>query len=308
MNKKIKSLLQQAELYRTQGLLNEAQEKYKLIEDLIKKTEQIKNKEKLLEGIAKKMAALQKDVELVTSAPTTPEMSEHVNTLIKKLFSFSKDSESSTKEDDALEGAIALAKFGQFEGALADLMKLLEIDRLRVTAAKNILRCHLAIGSKEAATKQFSEWEAGDLFSSEQLEKVRVLLDDMVDKKVLSGEQNDDAVQDKASTADSEEDSQDEEEILDISAIAITFDSGPHKGEQVELDVSFQSGNIVSLIISSKDESLVESLNVGVKLEDVHFYSPIAIFRGSGVVSAMTQIKTGPKKGDYSLDIKIESI
>jgi hypothetical protein len=80
------------------------------------------------------------------------------------------------------------------------------------------------------------------------------------------------------------------------------------EGEQVELDVSFQSGNVISLIISSKDEALIENMKVGVKLEDVHFYSPVAIFRGSGIVSAMTQIKSGPKKGDYSLDIKIESL
>jgi len=76
----------------------------------------------------------------------------------------------------------------------------------------------------------------------------------------------------------------------------------------VELDVSFQSGNVISLIVSSKDEHLIENLKVGVRLDDVHFYSPVAIFRGSGVVSAKTQIKSGPKKGDYSLDIKIESL
>lgn len=305
MNNKIKSILKQAELYRSQGLLNEAREKYQTILDLIRKTDQIKNKDKLLEGLEKKMALLEKDIELVTSAPTTPEMSEHVNTLIKKLFSFTKDSEKSTEDDAALEGAIALAKFGQFDGAIAEFGKLLEIDRLRVTSAKNILRCHLTLESKDDALNQFAEWESSDLFSPEQLEKIRVLFNDMLEKKGMAASQ----VNERAEEAVAEIDEQDdEEEILDISAVAITFDSGPHKGEQFELDVSFQSGNIISLIISSNDEILVESLKVGVKLEEVHFYSPIAIFRGSGVVSAMTQIKSGPKKGDFSLDIKIESI
>ena len=305
MNNKIKSILKQAELYRSQGLLNEAMEKYQTILNLIRKTDQIKNKDKLLEGLEKKMALLEKDIELVTSAPTTPEMSEHVNTLIKKLFSFTKDSEKSTEDDAALEGAIALAKFGQFDGAIVEFGKLLEIDRLRVTSAKNILRCHLTLESKDDALNQFAEWESSDLFSPEQLEKIRVLFNDMLEKKGMAASQ----VNERAEEAVAEIDEQDdEEEILDISAVAITFDSGPHKGEQFELDVSFQSGNIISLIISSNDEILVESLKVGVKLEEVHFYSPIAIFRGSGVVSAMTQIKSGPKKGDFSLDIKIESI
>ncbi len=305
MNNKIKSILKQAELYRSQGLLNEAREKYQTILDLIRKTDQIKNKDKLLEGLEKKMILLEKDIELVTSAPTTPEMSEHVNTLIKKLFSFTKDSEKSTEDDAALEGAIALAKFGQFDGAIAEFGKLLEIDRLRVTSAKNILRCHLTLESKDDALNQFAEWESSDLFSPEQLEKIRVLFNDMLEKKGMAASQVNEQAEEAAAEIDEQDD---EEEILDISAVAITFDSGPNKGEQFELDVSFQSGNIISLIISSNDEVLVESLKVGVKLEEVHFYSPIAIFRGSGVVSAMTQIKSGPKKGDFSLDIKIESI
>ncbi len=305
MNNKIKSILKQAELYRSQGLLNEAREKYQTILDLIRKTDQIKNKDKLLEGLEKKMILLEKDIELVTSAPTTPEMSEHVNTLIKKLFSFTKDSEKSTEDDAALEGAIALAKFGQFDGAIVEFGKLLEIDRLRVTSAKNILRCHLTLESKDDALNQFAEWESSDLFSPEQLEKIRVLFNDMLEKKGMAASQVNEQAEEAAAEIDEQDD---EEEILDISAVAITFDSGPHKGEQFELDVSFQSGNIISLIISSNDEVLVESLKVGVKLEEVHFYSPIAIFRGSGVVSAMTQIKSGPKKGDFSLDIKIESI
>ena len=60
--------------------------------------------------------------------------------------------------------------------------------------------------------------------------------------------------------------------------------------------------------MSSNDKLLIESLKVGVRLDDMDFYSPIAIFKGSGVVETNTRIETGPKRGDYSLDIKIHSI
>ncbi len=302
MNKKIKSLLHQAELFRKQGLLNEAKDCFIQVENLIKSSDKMPNKEKLLSGLSKKIADLDREKENVENAPSTPEMSAHVNDLIKKLFSFSnKDKD---ENDAALEGAIALAKFGQFEGALEEFKKLLKVTSKRLSAAKNILRCYLELGSAEKASKQLTEWQNSDLLSEEQLEKVSAFYEDILEKKGLKKETAS-ADEPEAAAVETEED---DEEFLDISAVAITFDSGPYKGEQIELDVSFQSGNVISLIISSKDEKLIENLKVGCRLDDVHFYSPVAIFRGSGVVSAQTQIKSGPKKGDYSLDITIESL
>jgi len=98
-----------------------------------------------------------------------------------------------------------------------------------------------------------------------------------------------------------------EEDYLDISAIKITLDVGPQKGRSLEFDVNFQSGNTLSLIISSRDKSLIENLDVGSKLNNVQFFSPIAIFEGTGIIAEKAQIGTGPKRGDYSLDIKILS-
>lgn len=302
MNKKIKSLLQQAEVYKKQGLLNEAKRKYDFVKELIQNSDTFQNKQKLIESLDKKIAVLNSKIETVESAPVKPEMSQHVNELIKKLFSFS--SKEKSEEDAALEGAIALAKFGQFDGALKEFDKLIQVDSQRVSAAKNILRCHLEMGAVDSANEQLNKWQESDeLFSSDQIEKINVFYNDILDKKGLKKEAP--RAEEQALSREEEET---DEEFLDISAVAIVLDDGPNKGEQVELDVSFQSGNVISLIVSSKDEHLIENLKVGVRLDDVHFYSPVAIFRGSGVVSAKTQIKSGPKKGDYSLDIKIESL
>lgn len=65
---------------------------------------------------------------------------------------------------------------------------------------------------------------------------------------------------------------------------------------------------MISLILSSKDKQLIESFSVGQKLNELHFYSPIAIFKSSGVVSAKTKISSGPKQGDFCLDIEIKSL
>jgi tetratricopeptide (TPR) repeat protein len=302
MANKIKALLQEAELFRKQGLLGDARRRYEQVGKLITSIDKLPNKQKLLNGLDQKIADLDEDVKAVENAPSTPEMSSHVNELIKKLFAFSEKEKN--EDDAALEGAIALAKFGQFDGALEEFHKLLQIESVRVASAKNILRCHLEKENVDEAFTQLAQWQGSEMFNEDQFEKVNAFFTDILDKKGLAQEEaSPDEVD--AETTSAEED---EEEFLDISAVAITFDSGPSQGEQIELDVSFQSGNVISLIISSTDEHLIESLKVGVRLDDVHFYSPVAIFRGAGVVSAKTEIKSGPKKGDYSVDIKIESL
>jgi hypothetical protein len=98
-----------------------------------------------------------------------------------------------------------------------------------------------------------------------------------------------------------------EEEFLDITSIGITFDAGPRKGKMVEFDVNFQSGNMLSLIISKQENELIETLQEKMELKEVQFFSPIAIFNGAGVVASKTKIKAGPKQGDYCVDIRIVS-
>jgi hypothetical protein len=271
-----------------------------------------------------------------------PAISPKAQDLIKKLFSISEAGEKD-KDTTALDGAVVLAKFGQYERALIELNELLREDSLRVVAAKNILRCKMAISSTDDVVAQFQEWQSSRLFLPEQLETVYIFMNTLLDRKKkadrvlpeelespdftqnglpqeglhqeeLQQEEFSDQETRQAIVSDqpgrdqeSETTETTEEEILDISAIAITFKSGPIKGRPIELDVSFQSGNTISLIIPRQEQALIDNLKVGGKLDDVQFYSPIAIFKGSGVVTSSTKIKTGPKQGDYCLDIKVVS-
>ena len=59
--KEIKTLLQEAELYRNQGLVQEAMEKYKIASELLLKSNKIKNRQNLIHVISKKMGALEND-------------------------------------------------------------------------------------------------------------------------------------------------------------------------------------------------------------------------------------------------------
>ena len=61
--KQIKSILQEAELYRSQGLVYEAREKFKYIYDLIQKNTQVKNREVLLGGLKRKLQDMETAIE-----------------------------------------------------------------------------------------------------------------------------------------------------------------------------------------------------------------------------------------------------
>jgi len=293
----IKRILQEAELYQGQGLLNEARLKYDEASDLVRNNPKIKNKEKILAGLSKKINLLEVDSQKVEKGPSSPELSSKAQDLIQKLFSFSKEE---SAEEAALEGALALARFGQFERALEEFDKLMANDAHRVVAAKNILRCHIALDSEETAADKYEVWAKGDMFSADQLETIRIFLEQVFENKGLKRKLT--VVQAPAEAVVEEKQ---DEEFIDISAIGIPLESEPGKGKVVEFDVNFQSGNLLSLIISQKDGTLIENLEVDSTFEDLQFYSPIAIFNGSGVVAAKSEIKSGPKQGDFCLDIKI---
>lgn len=325
--KKVKSLLKEAELYHKQGLLDEAMGKYNKAKELIQNDELLRSKQNLMDGISKKMGLLAKDIEKVEQAPKTPEVSADIQDLIKRLYTFSAE-----KDDDtiALDGAIALAKFGQYDSALLEFNELLKRESLRVVAAKNILRCHMAMSSVDEAFSQYEQWLSGDMFVPDQIDKLRMFFEGILEKEgverelpTLKVQEEDDVhliempeidepqIQETISEGvdidgfEFEEDEDEGDEVLDINSIRLTVESGPREGQTLELIVNFQSGNVISLLIPSRDKDLIECFNTGDTINNIEYYSPIAIFNSSGLVSDIVQIKTGPRRGDYNLDIKV---
>lgn len=329
ITKKIKNLLKEAELYHNQGLLYEAVAKYNDATELIQKNEQLKNKKSLLEGISKKINALKKDISKIELAPKRPEVSGNIQDLIKKMYAFSPDMDEDAK---ALEGAVALAKFGQFKRAILEFNELLKKDSTRVDAAKNVLRCHVALFSIKEAITQYEKWLLDDLFNPNQLnivytffenllksegveetlpktkeevDEVKVRASSIIDQLPVSDAE--DAELDK-SEAESEGEIESEagrEDVLDVNSIGITVDSGPQKGDVYEFKVRFQLGKVVSLLIPNRDKDVIENFKVGSEIKDVQYYSNVGLFKGSGLVSAVKEITIGPLRGDYCVDIEV---
>lgn len=327
MNNKtvLKKLLKEAEIYQQQGLLNEAKENYKRATEIIRANPDIQGGQVLIDSIVKRVVHLNQEINKINEALSKPLVSEQKQDLIKKLFI-----SSGVKDADAsrLDGAITLAKFGQYERALKEFEPLLERPPLRVTAAKNIIRCLLELDDGPGAQNTFNQWRTDDRFDPSQLEKIRFFANQRLKKSGMktlpsvaqAAGQGQPAAAADANAESASTEAKDpaippppidpsefasDEDVLDISSIGIHFDSGPLKGQNCELDVSFQSGNNLNLIIPDKERGLIDHLETGTKLENIQFFSPIAILNGSGVVTAKNKIQSGPKAGSYSLDIAI---
>ncbi len=293
----LKNLLQAAELYRTQGLLIEAKEKYEKGLELTQGTERIKNKQKIIDNINKKILVLKKEIEEIEKLPTQPEVPKEEQDLIKELFS---DAKNKGKEAAAIAGAIALAKFGQFDRAIEELKALLEKAAFRVEAAKNILRCHMARTSIDDAVIQYREWKSNHIFTSGQLLTIRLFFevyryDDLKEKTPLE----------LRNLEEAEELNIQDGNYPDICSMIITLDEGPLEGGTFVLDVGFQEKNLITLFIERHKEELLENFTIGKILNNVQFKSTGAIFKGAGVVREKVKMGSGLREGDYRLDISI---
>jgi tetratricopeptide (TPR) repeat protein len=325
--KKIKTLLKEAELYHSQGLLYEAIAKYSDATELIQNNEQLKNKQNLLEGISKKVNVLKKDISKIELAPKKPEVSENIQNLIKKMYAFTPDMDEDAK---AIEGAVALAKFGQFKRAILDFNELIKKDSTRVDAAKNILRCHIALFSIDEAISQYENWLLDNIFPPNQLEKIYIFFEtllksegieqtipktkeEVVEVKARASSENDqaqisepeDAGLEKPEPESEVESEAGSEDVLDVNSIGISVDSGPQKGQIYEFKVRFQLGKVVSLLIPSRDKDVIENFKIGNEIHGVQYYSNVGLFKGSGLVSAVKEITIGPLRGDYCVDIEV---
>ena len=293
------NLIKAADLYRSQGLLTEAVEKYEKAAVLIKASEGITNRQNLIDNISEKITSLQNKIKKIEKQPALPEVPKEEQDLIMALFS---DSNGKSDEEAAMAGAMTLAKFGQFERAIEELTELLKKAALRIDAAKNILRCHMANTSIEDAVTQYQKWQSDPRFASYQLITIRLFLEvfryDNLKEKI--------SVQLK-DAADVEELDIINKKCPDICSMILTPEEGPLKGGTFIIDVSFQTGNVVSLFLESHKEELLENFEVGKMLSNVQFHSTIVIFKGNGVVTERVKMTSGSRQGDYRIDVHVLS-
>lgn len=297
IKKHIHIILKEIEAYRSHSLFNEAKIKCKELEDLVQQSNQIKNKQKFLTSVTNKIRDLEKDSFQFDKMGASVQMSPEEKALVKKLFSSPKRKGS---DSAILEGAVALLVFGQFKVALEEFNRLLNNDSLRVAAAKNIIRCHIGLNDLDNTVAQYQQWFDSGRFTPKQLETIRPFLQGILNKRGITK-----SLPETESKPDGGEQEIKEEKFIDILSVVISLGDKSKIKKSFELDVSFQRNNIINVIVPGANKALVDYMKVGSELKNIQFFSYNIIFMGSCFISEKNQINFGPKKGNYSVIMKI---
>jgi len=296
LKKRIPTLFREIEVYRSHSLFDEAKEKGRKLEVLLRRNDQIRNQAELLELLAQKFELLENEARQVEAAAASARMTEREQQLVKKLFALSEDTDGDAA---ALQGASALLVFGQFQEAMGEFNRLMDRESLRLDAAKNILRCHIGLSALDDAVRQYNDWLSGGQLPARELQSIRSFLEDILQKKGMQTSLP------KPAEAGSEAQESEAEEFIDILSIQMPSKYRQAGGQDLVLDVAYQRGSAISVILSQRDRALIESFKAGARIDDIQFYSPAVVFQSACRISAIDQIESGPQKGGYALVMQV---
>ena len=178
IKERMKGLVKEAELYRSQSLLDQSREKYSELLTLVESNESTSKNEKLINDIKGKIKEVEDEIREIDEATEAPELTEDMQNLISNLFSYSKN-----KAMAEIEGAVALAKFGQYEKAVKELERLIKVGPLSLQAAVNLIRCHLSLATPEAAINQYKRWASREEFGKGDMRYIRNFLENQLKKR-----------------------------------------------------------------------------------------------------------------------------
>jgi len=294
---RIKSLVKEADFYRSQGLLEQARYKYSEALNLVQKNEKLQKQESLINSLHKRIKSVDDTLDEIEKASDTPELTEDVQALISNLFSFSKN-----KDVAAVEGAVALAKFGQYEKAFTEFQRLIDSRIMPVMAAENMLKCQFFFISPERSVDQYKKWITGSSLTRKELISLKEFMIKIFKKEGIQL----DLPEPQAALPETPKKDTITEPVLEISSIGIKLKNNLRKEIDVELDITFQTGNILSFIVKADKRELLDFLSAGVKIPAIQCYSSLSIFQAKGIVSDKKLIPSGPRKGDYAFDLTIE--
>jgi tetratricopeptide (TPR) repeat protein len=303
IEKKIRAFIKEADIYRSQGLFDEAKEKLDKTVLLINKNATVieGSKESLLELIAAQQAVLKKDIEKVDKALRAPEMSNAFQEVVMDKFVFSGDDDKAV-----LEGAIALVQFGQFKRALEELLPIVENEALRFLATKNILRCYLALNSQEDAVEHYNKLRSKHAFSEDELTQLDAFLKQSIGIKNGDGEGSAGRCGKNSTDKKTAEESFRKMDIPDIHSVEIKFIKDSREAIVVDFKVRSQSADIISFVVPSNEMDMLDAFEEGNLLSDIRYYSRDCLILGKGKISSSSRSDTtAGVEGDCRVDIKI---
>ncbi len=289
--------LKEGSVYQAHGLFPEAMACYKKAAALAANIGEASVKGRLNARISEQVKSLKAEAARVSAMESAPQLSSLQHQVVQDTVG---DSGHQGRGDAEFEIAATLMGFGQFNKALAGFDALLEKPAHRVPAAKNILRCQIAVGSTDLAARQYHQWLENESFSEEELDAVRLFLEGILQRKGSSER----LARPRAKTVVEPSDPEDEA-LFDILAAVLPDFPEAGSGTPPAFDVTSQSEGFVSLIVPASEKAVVARLKPGARLQRVSFYTPDAFFYDDCVVSSRLRIDEGRRFGDFSVTLRL---
>lgn len=265
MEAEIQRLMKEGDLYHSQGLFNEAMAVYETLQSTLRNSRGLPRRDEHLARVSEKIQAVQSDREETEELTRSPRVSSKAQNVIKRLFS----SRHKEKDLEALDEAVTLVDFGQYERALSELQPLLERKRVRLQAAESILRCQMAMGEVDAVLNRFRQWQTGERFPADDIERIRSYLDTLLQEAGLGN-----SLQEVTAARTARRTYEGNGDLLEFQFIEIAFEDGPLRGKRVDLPVQEQDGNQIRILISEEQGLLLEQMEPGRLLGHVRYFAP----------------------------------
>ena len=293
----IKQIFKEIEVYSSHSLYGLAKKKCVELADLIKSSDQFKNKEPLLKAISKKIGSIEDDARTFAGIGKAAKISTKELDVVKQLLFVSDDADT---DEVSWEVAKACLILGQFEKALSEFNRLIANNYKVVPAAKNVLRCYIGMSAMNDAIAEYQEWAASGIFSAKQLEKIRAFLQTFLNKKGI------DTSLDRPAAINKEPlPSTTGEEYFDIVSVKLSIADGSDKTSKVLLDVIHQKGATFSVIVSKDNKALRDTLKIGKEIEEVEIHTTAIIFDDRCFVFERSEIESGSNQGDFCVRMTI---
>ena len=296
-----KTLMREIEVYRSHCLYVEAIKRAEELADLIRSSRRIKNKAENLSAIDKKCGEIRKEAEAFDAFGTSIFLTTADRKRIKDVIA-SGCKEGS--EEAVYESAIAMLVFGQFDEAIGEFKKMIGSDRFRVAAAKSIIRSHIAKSSIAGAVAQYDKWQASRNFPSSQLENVRHFLSSILRKKGVSLSLQKPREPEEIPIVIPEPEVPDQE-IPDLLSISLPYRNRSDTKKEALLDIHFQRGKTINIIVPRDLAGLIDYLQPGMTLKDVQINSTDFIYIETCVVYGKSLLRVGKNQGDYTVTLKL---
>lgn len=293
----IEQIFKEIEVYSSHALFALAKQKYMELVDLVENSDQLEHKDALLQEISRQIENIEDEQRSFEGVNKATRMSTKELDVVKQMVCVPDEADSN---EGIWEVAGACLILGQYATALCEFNRLIDKRFKPVSAAKNMLRCHIGMSAFDEAINQYKEWSLSGLFSLGQMESIRTFLQELlyknkIDRLITST---------RTGNIDHDEESRDDE-FIDVIGVKLSMKGDSDKCQEIMLTVNYQKGSTFSVLVPKEDQTLLDYLKIGKEIDNLELYSSSIVFTEHCLVYERNKVKYGPRSGDYSVSLKI---